>query len=78
MSNIPRTCYYRQKMSPCKDCQKRFVGCHSSCNDYAEWKTEEYGERDKVYKEFFEQHPIEDYKIKLRINLNRKKRRKKR
>ena len=23
---------------PCKDCEKRFVGCHSSCSDYKEWK----------------------------------------
>lgn len=25
-------------LPPCKDCVKRFVGCHSSCNEYKEWK----------------------------------------
>ena len=24
------------KESPCKDCERRFVGCHSKCADYAE------------------------------------------
>lgn len=23
----------------CKDCTKRKVGCHSTCTDYKEWKT---------------------------------------
>lgn len=24
------------KETPCKDCERRFVGCHSKCADYAE------------------------------------------
>ena len=24
--------------NPCKDCEVRFVGCHSYCDDYKEWK----------------------------------------
>lgn len=24
--------------TPCKDCEARFVGCHSYCDDYREWK----------------------------------------
>ena len=23
----------------CRDCTKRYVGCHSTCIDYKEWKT---------------------------------------
>ena len=22
---------------PCKDCEKRYVGCHSKCSDYKDW-----------------------------------------
>lgn len=25
---------------PCKDCQKRCVGCHSKCEDYLKWQEE--------------------------------------
>lgn len=25
-------------VSPCKDCERRAVGCHSTCPDYAEYK----------------------------------------
>ena len=24
--------------SPCKGCQRRFVGCHSECESYLEWQ----------------------------------------
>ena len=27
-----------QVASPCKDCQNRFVGCHSSCVKYIDYK----------------------------------------
>ena len=24
--------------NPCKECTSRFVGCHSYCDDYKEWR----------------------------------------
>lgn len=27
--------------APCADCQKRYVGCHSDCEDYKTWKSEQ-------------------------------------
>lgn len=27
-------------VTPCKDCQKRFLSCHSTCEDYKNWKSE--------------------------------------
>lgn len=24
--------------APCKDCERRCVGCHASCSDYAGWQ----------------------------------------
>lgn len=28
------------KMSPCKGCKDRIVGCHSNCKKYIEWRKE--------------------------------------
>ena len=25
-------------IAPCKECEKRCVGCHSSCEEYLEWR----------------------------------------
>lgn len=29
-------------ISPCKDCQKRAIGCHGECQAYISWTTEQY------------------------------------
>jgi len=26
--------------APCKDCERRVVGCHAKCNDYTEYRQE--------------------------------------
>ena len=26
------------KTGPCKNCQKRFVGCHNQCLEYIDWR----------------------------------------
>ncbi len=26
--------------APCKDCERRYVSCHSDCDDYKNWKNE--------------------------------------
>lgn len=31
---------HRQRNSPCKDCTRRVVGCHSACEDYSAYKQE--------------------------------------
>lgn len=28
------------KQPQCKNCEKRYVGCHSECEDYKSWKSE--------------------------------------
>ena len=35
-------------VTPCKDCQKRFLSCHSTCEDYKNWKCEFEKLKDKV------------------------------
>ena len=32
--------------NPCKDCEKRTVGCHAACEEYKEYKTKRQAERD--------------------------------
>ena len=34
-------------IAPCKDCKERFVGCHSVCDHYINWKKE----HDKIKEE---------------------------
>lgn len=41
---------YVGKPQPCKDCEKRFLGCHDTCEDYAEFRKW----RDMVNKARFE------------------------
>lgn len=36
---------------PCKDCDKRQIGCHSTCKDYKEYCDLNKAEREKAYKE---------------------------
>lgn len=40
-------------VTPCKDCQKRYIGCHGSCLDYHDWKVrrEENNKRRREYHE---------------------------
>lgn len=28
----------KKPMAPCKDCEDRFVGCHSTCTEYQKYK----------------------------------------
>ena len=32
---------------PCKNCQKRTLGCHAVCSDYSEWKQKKENELSK-------------------------------
>lgn len=29
---------FRKHQAPCKDCTRRVVGCHSACEDYAQYR----------------------------------------
>lgn len=35
-------------IAPCKGCEERFIGCHSSCDGYAEWKGVEQLKKDAL------------------------------
>lgn len=34
--------------APCKDCEKRYVGCHSSCEEYLAFKKDQREYNEKV------------------------------
>lgn len=36
---------------PCKDCEKRHVGCHSDCNNYKKFREYMNDKNDKIRKE---------------------------
>ena len=36
--------------TPCKDCQDRYVSCHSSCDQYKQWKADLSSEKEKIRK----------------------------
>jgi hypothetical protein len=42
---------------PCKDCQERTVGCHSSCQKYIDW----YSERNRLVEEYKKKHSRNSY-----------------
>lgn len=46
--------------APCKDCNQRYVGCHSECSEYLDFK--QAIEVRKVQKR--EELSLHDYKIK--------------
>lgn len=49
----------REPASPCVSCNDRHVGCHSTCDGYAEWKAKEH-----LYKKwlYVKRHPeIKEY-----------------
>jgi len=37
--------------APCKDCEKRHVGCHSDCNNYKKFREYMDDKNDKIRKE---------------------------
>lgn len=41
----------RKNNCPCKDCKVREVGCHETCENYTEWKTEITAEHELIKKE---------------------------
>ena len=39
---------YDPNPCPCKDCEERYLGCHSKCNRYIKWK-QKHDQRCKEY-----------------------------
>lgn len=59
--------------SPCKDCQRRAIGCHSTCEDYIE-----YTNKSAEMFRYILNNKVKDEKLNNVIIGNREKRKKRR
>lgn len=39
------------KRAPCKECEKRYLGCHANCEEYQAWRSERIEMYEKISKE---------------------------
>lgn len=51
-------------MSPCKDCAKRYLGCHDRCDDYGAYKVELEDIRLKIMKFHSQDGYFKEAKVK--------------
>lgn len=48
--------------APCKDCQDRFSGCHSSCEKYLEFKKKDQEEKEAIREEKSRRYAVSDFR----------------
>ena len=58
---------------PCKDCKRRFLGCHSSCGEYKTWQKLKDDDREERQRKRMEEY---DYAFSRRMERYNSKRRK--
>lgn len=49
-------------MCPCKDCNNRYISCHSDCISYNSWKNEKHKESERIHKLKCEQAMLDKVK----------------
>lgn len=59
---------------PCKDCARRFLGCHSSCGEYKTWQKLKETERNERQRKRMEEYDYAFSRRMERYNSNRRKR----
>ena len=60
--------------APCADCQKRRVGCHSDCEDYKTWKSQQQTVADAKQKDKQRRAMLNGYAMQEVAKNTRKKR----
>lgn len=60
-------------MSPCKDCQHRYIGCHTVCKLYQEYVREREDIRKRRRRKNMERDTIESNVGRMRRNRSSKK-----
>lgn len=60
--------------APCKDCPDRFVGCHSTCQKYVQYRTDRDDMIKKMY-EYKEGVRYTSHKALMLMNRNLKRKR---
>ncbi len=56
---------------PCKDCARRFLGCHSSCGEYKTWQKLKDADREQRRRKRIEEY---DYSFASRMERYSKRR----
>ena len=51
------------RKSPCKLCQKRYLGCHSECDEYKDFKQDVENSKEMIAKRKAEITLVDDYKV---------------
>ena len=57
---------------PCKGCKKRFTACHTTCDDYKNWKDDHEICRSKVMERLKIENEFIDAKVKFCDTYRRK------
>jgi hypothetical protein len=63
---------------PCKGCEKRYMGCHSKCEDYAKMLEETKAKREAIQEEQRIKRIADDYSIGVIAKCKAKQHRKRR
>ena len=63
----------RKPKAPCKDCANRVLGCHGTCERYAEYKTGIAEEKERVKAAYSGESLAENYTIKTILRIQRNK-----
>lgn len=59
------------KETPCKNCTKRYVGCHGECLAYIDWKQAVDTERERIREIKQEENLIRDDNIRRCENMKK-------
>lgn len=58
---------------PCKDCINRYVGCHSSCEEYQSFRISLNEYNDNLYKERYKDNLFNSFKKEVVRKTKKKK-----
>lgn len=62
-------------MVTCKNCDKRYIGCHSTCREYIDWKTDRDRKNEIARKKRQAEAEMIDAKVRACEKTRRKKKR---
>lgn len=63
----------RKINSPCKSCEKRFVGCHATCKDYEDYRSVLTARFKLIQAEKRKNNILNDYEMKKAERLAKRK-----
>lgn len=73
MAWVPVYSRHRRSTPPCKGCEERVVGCHSVCEKYKDWKTDELKRMEYANNVYVTEKVANDYVVKKIRSMKAKK-----